>query len=159
MIQLFRDTAALNVVTILLSVAAAVVSLLSLFLSKRQLVANAITANRIEWIRSVRGLLSRFLDAYMEDGEESGRLKRSLSVHIQLYLRHDAPAYRAFLDALDQCVRNPFDQEDCRRFVWASQDMLGDVWNRMKREAGISRKSEERLRKKLEGERPGGWGR
>lgn len=147
--DILREMTALDFASIVLSIIATIVSILSLSLSKRQLVNTTITNNRIEWINSVRKLVHEFIAIYIDDNTDNVLKKKSLSANIKLYVRDDAVFYGNFIYVLEKCTANSFNELDYNNLIRATQDMLADVWNRMKREAGISQYSERRLRKRL----------
>lgn len=151
--SILKEVSLVDISTIALSIAATVISVKALFVSKRQLINSAITNNRIEWINTVRNLVQSFVEEYLKCGTDNQYEKKVLAANIELYLRHDVSIYKPFFAVLKKCTLNTYREEDCLMLISTTQDLLNDVWNRMKREAGISERSEKRLKAKLKQEK------
>ena len=145
-----KSASVLDVISLVISGIAAIISIGSLVVSRRKLINTTITSNRIEWINSVRSLVQQFVVEYRKNDTD---LKKNSAVSIKLYLRHDVKIYQPFISQLDACTKNSYDDTECEKLIVATQDMLNDVWNRMKREAGISKRSEARLKERLKNEK------
>ncbi len=140
-----------NYLSIGISFLAIVVSVAGVMISRRSLINTAITSNRIEWINDVRSLVQAYTGSYLK-GDFSE--KKLAETNILLYLRHDVKIYKPLIEALEICTADEaVNYANLSKLVVATQDTLNDVWNRMKREAGISRRSEQRLKKKLRDEK------
>lgn len=153
MLDFIEKLSFVDISTLVLSIIASIVSVKSLWVTKTQAINTVITSNRIEWINSVRTLTQQFMEEYLKGDTAIQYTKQKLATNTLLYLRHDASVYKDFLIILNHCTNNSFCEEDYRKLIYATQDMLNDVWNRMKREAGISKRSEVRLKKKLKREK------
>lgn len=153
MFDWIKDLSFIDISTVILSIVASVVSIRSLWISKTQTISTVITDNRIDWINSVRTLVQQFMEEYLKGNESQKYIKQKLSANILLYLRHDVSIYKVFTEALYRCTENDFSESDYSALLYATQDMLNDVWNRMKREAGISKRSEAKIKKKLKKEK------
>lgn len=113
--------------------------------SKRAVIAEAITKNRMTWIEEVRNLLSDFIAAYMQ-GNRKGEL-RILKARIELYCS-DGAEYSPMIESLHACCQDPaFDEKHCQALIENAQKVLNRVWIRVKVEGGITRKEEERIMK------------
>lgn len=116
--------------------------------SKRAVIAEAITKNRMAWIEEVRNLLSDFIAAYMQgDRNDETRL---LKARIELYCS-DGGEYSPMLESLHACCQDPgFDEKHCQALVESAQKVLNRVWIRIKAEGGITKKKEERIIKETD---------
>ena len=153
MIDFIEKLSFVDISTLALSIVASIISVKSLWVTKTQAINTVITSNRIEWINSVRTLVQQFMEEYLKEDASNQYTKQKLATNILLYLRHDVSVYKDFLNILNHCTNNSFCVDDYDKLICATQDMLNDVWNRMKREAGISKRSEMRLKKKLKQEK------
>ncbi len=135
--------------TIILSIIATIISLCSVVINKRQLVNTTITNNRIKWINSVRELTHEFLREYLKRENSDQYKKECIYVKICLFLRNDVEIYQKFLDLIKKCTYEKFEDNMTIELVIETQILLNSVWNRMKREAGISNKSELKLANQL----------
>lgn len=149
MLDCIKELSFVDISTLGLSIIASIISIKSLWITKTQAINTFITSNRIEWINSVRTLVQQFMEEYLKKDDSNQYMKQKLATNILLYLRHDVSVYKDFLNILSHCTSNIFCEDDYNKLICATQDMLNDVWNRMKREAGISKRSETRLKRKL----------
>ncbi|MPM49536.1 hypothetical protein SDC9_96266 [bioreactor metagenome] len=143
-----------EVLSKLLSGSAGLVSIMAIFISvynsvitRRRLIAEAISKNRIEWIRDVRELVTSFLLNY-----DLGNLteEKAIFYKLSLYMSTKNSDYKELLGALEECISDDKPKDKHRRDVISSaQVVLTQVWIRMKREAGIDRVSEARFLRKL----------
>lgn len=139
------STPFLNACSLALSIVAAIVSIVALSVSKAQVVNTTITNKRIKWIEDVRALLNEFIAIYTNNDEAEKLKKKTLASHIRLFLRDNAPQYKSFIIILKKCEENDFNQGNLDSLINEAQRMFNDVWVRMKREAGISKLSEDFL--------------
>ena len=148
--RLFFGMGVIDYITLISAVVAVIVSVFSLVESKRKLVLNAITANRIIWISEVREAVQEFLTEYLAQNDDKARL-RETRVKIELYIS-GSETNTAFANNLEKCSLSPFSENDYKKFVESAQDVLNGTWRRMKREAGISFSFDNRLARKMEKE-------
>ena len=88
--------------TTIISVVAAIVGVVSYFILKKQLYTQTVTVQRIDWINTVRTLLSNFIEVYVS-GQD---LKKALSIkaHIELFLNLKNPDHVDFSSELSKCI-------------------------------------------------------
>ena len=139
-------------ITFLCSVViASIISLITYFTNlkkhKDDVITQAITVNRIEWIANVRKLIGEFLSAYM-----TGKSKKELNMlrmQIELYIRKNSD-YSRFSSALKKCCDEDYTEDNLNELIEASQTVLHRVWRRIKIEGGQSKKDDERIRKLID---------
>lgn len=134
------------------SVAALTVSIANAALSKRRLVAETITANRIQWIQAVRELMGEFIEQFLKNQTDKRRL-RLLNAKIGLYIRYEEPIYQALEKLLLRCVQESYSEELEQELIRECQRVLHDAWKRMKSESGIGKWSERRIYERIGAER------
>jgi hypothetical protein len=150
--------------TIILSIGAFALSIISLILSsrseaknlqlsKQQLSIQASTSNRIKWIESVRQLLSEFADTYI-DYMESTKTKSDLlkiKLHIDIYLNTNMnPDQDKLSEFIESIIGNPSPWTNIsNEYTSLSQKVLKNAWERIKMEGGFQESSEKEIRKKI----------
>ena len=137
----------INVISITISVFALFISAINTYISKKNLLANTIAENRMDWIVQVRNLVGLFLEKYIK--QESKFELSIVKSKIDLYIIYDKPSYSAFEHKLSYCIENPYTESDYKELVELSQKVLNDVWVRIKMESGISRWEEKTIIKHL----------
>jgi hypothetical protein len=80
--------------TTVISVLSALVGVVSYVLSKRQLYTQTVTIQRIDWINTVRTLLSNFIELYV-DGQDAKKVL-AVKTHIELFLNTKNPDHKEF---------------------------------------------------------------
>lgn len=136
-----------DIVSSTLSVIAFILSLINLNYKKQKLSNQIITSNRIEWIRSVRDLLSQFVETYATSPQDRQTLM-IIKYKITLYMRKNVISYNDVINQLQKCIdRGSFNAKECDLLVEYAQIMLSDVWIRMKREAGVKPKEDNKYYK------------
>lgn len=138
-----------NLLTAITALLAVITSVFSYLLSKRRATIEHITVNRMDWIKEVRQLCADFLSEFNSDSANADKLKE-LYIHIQLY-GYGKP-YEALFEALEVCIDHAnFTSCQKKKYsdkaLFCAQQVLHDVWLRMKREAGISKKTDEKMEK------------
>jgi len=134
------------IITGLVSSTAVLISIISLMLTKRQVITGVITKNRIEWINNVREHLMDFLEEYIN---EADKIKlRVIKSKIEMHIRNDA-IYKTLINNLSKCIDNLYNEADYGELVAEAQIVLNKSWHRTKREAGIKKKEEKKLKKHL----------
>ena len=138
-------------ITMIGAVSAIIISIFSLFESKRKLITSAISSNRIKWIADVREAMNEFLAEYLKglNAERNQYNLRIARAKIELFMS-GSKTYKLFLAQLEKCSTEDFSADDYNNFIIQAQDVLNSTWRLMKREAGITYKREKRLTKKLE---------
>lgn len=114
---------------------------------KEDIVTQAITVNRIEWITNVRKLIGEFLSAYMIEKPE--KELNILRMQIELYIRNNED-YRELSLALENCCKKDYSEDNLNELIKASQIVLQRVWRRIKVEGGQRKKDDERMRKLID---------
>ena len=142
--------AIIDYIPLVISLFAICVSLLSYTVSRRSLINSTITKHRIDWINNIRALSEEFIVHYIENDVKG---KRIVQGKILLYLRYDVAIYADFINTLDSCVNNDYDHDTYKLLIISIQSVLSDVWNRMKREAGISLRNEKKIKNLLKKEK------
>lgn len=135
-------------ISLVCSVVAVIISICAQITARRSIVTQTISTQRIEWIGTVRNLINSFLKEY--SGLRSKKELINIYTEISLYLNPKHDCYGELADALKNCIEYDGYVE---KFHWdvvrESQRVLDEVWVRMKREAGISRREEKSLTRKL----------
>lgn len=131
-------------VSLVVSIAAVVVSMLNLKVVKRKLFATVITEKRMEWIRSVRELLWKFTDCYSRGGKENKDELKSLKFNIDLYFYAEGnPDQKLLSTTLQRYIEEPgLEIDDLMKI---SQTVLRNPFNRMKMEICFPRKEERKI--------------
>lgn len=132
-------------ITFFCSVIVATIISLATFFSdirkhKQDLIAQAITANRIEWITNVRKLVGDFLSAYV-----SKRSQEDLTViriQIELYLCKNRYYNRLSL-LLKDCCDGTYSLEKVEKVIEEAQIVLQRAWRRIKIEGGQNKKDDQ----------------
>lgn len=137
----------LDVAPIILSIFAFFVSIISIDISRKNNISNLISKERMNWIAQVRDLMADFLCAYIKQ-EEKEKLK-IINSKINLYIKFDSEFYQALHNKLTYCVDNSYTEKDYEELVISMQNVLNDVWVRIKREAGILKIEENSIVKGL----------
>lgn len=117
------------------------ISLFSLRISLRNTIATSISANRINWIGTVRQLILRFLNEYSGNRDRK-KLKR-LYTEVSLYCNPRHEIYSDLIQSMKKCMLSEYYID---AYYWEvlreAQRVLDSSWLRMKREAGISQKED-----------------
>ena len=117
------------------------ISLFSLRVNLRNTITTSISANRINWISTVRQLILRFLNEYNGDRDPK-KLKR-LYTEVALYCNPRHKIYSDLIQSMQKCIRS---KHYVDAYYWEvlseAQCVLDSSWLRMKREAGISQKED-----------------
>lgn len=123
-------------------IVSAIVALITLFtiivtqnFNKKQLRIQAISMQRVDWLASVRDLLSAFGIAYRKNSREE---LEDLRFKLLLYLRIDKPHYELLTEILNICCNNEYNDETYSALILISQRELARVWERLNAEATIS---------------------
>ncbi len=136
-------------ISFITSIFAFVVSVLSLitniFLTKKQIESEYISKNRMDWIKNVRGLLGNFLELYI-DGTQKNELEK-IRNKILLYFRENVNSYEKVAEQLDLCINSVYNKDNVNKLIICSQNMLSEVWIRIKRENGMDEKIDKKFEK------------
>lgn len=136
-------------ISFITSIFAFVVSVLSLitniFLTKKQIESEYISKNRMDWIKNVRCLLGNFLELYI-DGAQKNELEK-IRNKILLYFRENVNSYEKVAEQLDLCINSDYDKDNVKELIICSQNMLSEVWIRIKRENGMDEKVDKKFEK------------
>ena len=138
--------------SVVVAASAAIVGFFSYHHSKRKLLTQIITSQRIDWITTVRSLLSDFIDAYT-DGKN---LKKAHSIRsrIDLHLNLENPDHKILSRKLDYCIKTFGKNKSGKAaLTYAAQTVLKYAWKRMKLETGIKPSREKRIQKQTYGKK------
>lgn len=136
-----------KIVPIIVSMLALVVSAINAYNGKREVLANTIAENRMDWIAQVRSLIGEFIEKYIKrDDELELAIVKS---KIDLYIVYNSEWYAEFEKKMEYCVKNPYTETDYKELVILSQKVINNVWTRIKLESGISRSEERRIAKTI----------
>ncbi len=144
-----------NIITGVIAITSLIVSLYN---KNHEIRSSSITNQRMDWIKDVRELCAEFLIEFNKDVPQKDRLQE-LGIRIKLHGRSSKGSnlnkdYNDLYTAIDACIQdvinnNFSEKEDHKELLLAaSQDMLQSVWNRMKQEAGVSKRREIKYEKK-----------
>ena len=136
----------------IIALAAFVVSVVSAMISRTNVITTTISANRIEWIGSVRNLMFDFLKEYRKPDFKKQKLEL-ISAHIMLYLNRKNKEQRQFVSVLQECLNYGYSDALYANLVNEAQEVLSSVWVKMKREAGIRRWHEVWITNRLKAEK------
>lgn len=140
-------TIILSIIATAISILAFAVSVFNLLLDRRRLKTDAITRNRIDWIKEVRDLIWQFVTICWEHPEDVNAKVR-IATKIRLYTKQ-GDVYRSLLSAIDTCISDQTTViEHVDDLIKQGQDTLNDVWIRMKREAGITTREDRKYQRK-----------
>lgn len=129
----------------LLSAVSLCISLLTIILQKKAVSTQTISINRVQWIKDVRNLLFEFIKEYITKANK--RKLYYIRCKISLYMRKGVDSYEGLLNALDKCVNEKANDQNCQNLINEAQIVLADVWKRMKREAMITEKLDKKIEK------------
>ena len=136
-----------SIITIFLSIMAFFISIYNLVLTRRKVITEFVSVNRIDWIKDVRELMFNFAECYY-DRQSKDKL-RMCKTKIDLYTRMNDPAYNDLNDILEKCIQNEFNKDDYNKLIIECQKVLGAPWARMKDESGISSRQDKKMREKF----------
>lgn len=136
------------ILPIIISLIALILSFMNYFNDRNRVISNVISRDRMKWISDIRNLMSIFLELYIK-GVEIDKLK-VIKAKIDLYIRYDKEVYKNFEEKLNYCTLNPYTDKDYKELVGETQIMLNGVWIRIKDEAGILKRDENRIKKLLQ---------
>lgn len=115
---------------------------------KKDLIAQAITSNRIDWIMQMRTLVAEFICAYI-DQRPTNELQK-IKIQIQLMCRHKVD-YDKILECIDTCCKDTENVgANCDALIEVTQYVLQKVWVRIKIEGGQTAKDEIKIRKQVD---------
>lgn len=126
---------------------AIVVSLVTMATNRKEIKSEAISKNRVEWIKDVRNLIMQFLDEYMNKEKADKVLLEKQRNKISLYLRPHVNSYERLLNALDDCIKCDYDELKCNELIKSAQAVFSEVWIRAKMESGISQRENSKFEK------------
>lgn len=148
-----------EMITILTSLLALIISLLTYFLTRKKLITETITKNRINWITEVRSYCAEFIGELTKDSPDLQNMKE-LKIKIMLYGRRglgEKGPYDSLFNNISKAI-NIVEQSNTTEtkeqiisvLIGSSQAVLNDVWWRMKREVGITKKTDKKIEKEIE---------
>lgn len=134
-----------EILTIIVSFASLIISILTFIINRRKNVNEYITQNRLEWINKVRLLLQEFLRKYINNQPKEELLV--LRNQIALFFREGVVSYSKLLNQIDLCIEYGYSKDNCNKLILYSQNVFSEVWIRMKREVGINEKTDRKFDK------------
>jgi len=132
---------------IISSIISIITTLLSQKNTKKALVAQSITVNRIEWISNVRNLVSKFLYAYIDQQSKNELIK--IKTQIILYFSKNED-YKNLVLLLEDACMGTYCPEKVTQIVNETQVVLQRTWRRIKLEGGQSKKEDIRIKNVLD---------
>ncbi len=60
-------------------------------------------------------------------------------------MREGVTSYSDLIKQLDTCIENGYNESDCKYLILKAQNVLSEVWIRMKREAGITKYNDDKF--------------
>jgi hypothetical protein len=130
-------------IAIAISSLALVVSALSLFLSRRTLMTEVITKQRMEWIHNVRGAVTEFVSACLQSTDKAEITVKKMRV--ELFLNYNNQDHLPLIEAMNDCCScGEVTITYVEKVVESTQKLLNKSWRRMKIESGMSRNFEKK---------------
>lgn len=137
-------TVVLSIITTVTVIVTVIISALNYLLTKKRLISEVISTNRMNWITQVREYCSAFI-IELDKAYPDIHVLKELQIKILLYGRGGGP-YDKLFNSLERGISvvenqgyNIDDKQDAVKYIIvATQEVLNDVWKRMKMEAGIS---------------------
>lgn len=137
------ETAVLiDILTASAAAIAVIVSFYAVWISRRGVITAAISANRIEWIGEVRGLIRDFLIEYKRVARKENLT--DIYSHIMLFLNPYSDVYVGLAEAMKRCINEGYTDDNYWSVVQNGQIVLDISWRRIKREAGVTYNRERR---------------
>ncbi len=136
-------------ITLLISIFSVSISMYSLFISQRKTYIENVSKERMEWIKSMRSLLSEFAAEYYNPNKDQNKLN-SIRFNILIYLRRDNTKHDDLIRLLNEIPSesNPsLDREYIDNITIASQIALTHAWKVYKNESFYSKKIQNSIRK------------
>lgn len=65
---------------------------------------------------------------------------------IDLFIKFDSIFYKEFEEKLTYCIYNKYKENDYKKLLLLSQQFMNDTWIRIKRESGISKREERKIK-------------
>lgn len=96
---------------------------------------------------SSKKFIKRIFKRIYIEGEEI-KLK-IIKSKIDLYIRYDSIFYKEFEKKLSYCIYNKYTENDYKELISLSQQFMNDAWIRIKKEAGISKREEKKIKRYL----------
>ena len=132
------------ILTITISLIAVGVSVFNLFLIRKEIYNKTITTERVKWINTVRQLIADFIETYTLDDNNERRLI-FIKAHIELFLNHKNSDHYELSNTLGNYLDNK--NLSVNELITISQVVFKNSWERMKWEAGFTKKKEEEIQK------------
>ena len=140
----------LNIAAIIASLTAVLLAIISLVSQRMQGIINTITLSRLNEYAEMRSILNEFAAECLLAGEESEHKKELAKARIELHFRHDSKRLIRLGAAMEKCCNETFSDEDYAEFIRVSQLTLHWKWMRIKQEAGINPRRDEKKKAQLE---------
>ncbi|SBW02751.1 hypothetical protein KL86CLO1_11691 [uncultured Eubacteriales bacterium] len=141
----------LSILTIIVSGIAVLISLFSAWISRRSIITNAISSNRIEWIAIVRNLIRDFVKEY--SGGSNIPVLTNIYSELVLYFNPNGEVYAGLVNAMKKAILEGYTAQNHWNILNCGQAVLDSSWKRMKRESGMSFKTELKISKSFVKER------
>lgn len=143
-----------EIIAIIGTVIVALISIIAPIIQRKtdeqNMLIRSVTANRMDWIASVRELMTQFCEAFISNPNGFNDLCH-LRTKLFLYMRHDREAYDAFIKSADACceINIPPTHHTLmyNRLILTSQYVLATVWIRVKEEGTHGKTKDERINK------------
>lgn len=136
-----------TILPIVISMIALIVSFMNYLNDRNKVISSVISTDRMKWMSDIRNLMSLFLESYIKGGEIDNL--KIIKAKIDLYIIYEKDVYKGFEGKLSHCTLNPYTDKDYKELLNETQIMLNGVWIRIKDEAGILKRDENRINKLL----------
>jgi len=129
---------------IIIAMLAMGVSVFNLFFYIKDIYNKTTTSERVKWINAVRQLIANFIEAYVSDSSNEDKLI-FIKSHIELFLNHENPDHYELSNTLSRYLNDR--DLPINELTAISQIVFKNSWERMKYEAGITKREEKKYRK------------
>ena len=137
-----------EIIVAMTAIAALVISIKNIKVDETKTISENISKSRIEWMNNFRKSTELYIEHYTKKNANKRELFR-LHMNIELYLRNGVKIYTPFQSSLTKCTQEPYSEDNLRLMVEKAQELQNDVWQRIKRESGISYSNEKAIKSKL----------
>lgn len=138
------------IISILTAVAVVVGAIFTYFHTKHQIITSTITGRRQDWINAMREMLARFLREYITSDNKTEL--RVIKAEIEIHMSSKSSYREDLTKHLEKCIMEKFNDDDCKLLIHISRCLLTRSYWRMKIEAGLYRKNENKTARKLNAE-------
>ncbi len=139
------------IITSIMAFFALLVAFLGYFSAKKQMFAETISRNRIQWISTVRKLLTEFINLYISSASAQKLRKKYYQISFYLNTVHEDHERLSdnLLRLIDcrECNKQCYSKKIINKTVKIGQRVLSTAWERMKSETGHTIYKEKQARR------------